>query len=230
MLHLKRDTVIEEYIAFLSNKSFPCIGAKTSLAKGQLKCMAAGHMACPKDDPFILQFLYNFIHAYRNSTELFHSAVVIFKQPAINSEEVFDALLWQRLQALADLDAKNYGYDKRVSSIPTSSFFSFSLKEEALFVIGLHPSSNRLARRFKYPALVFNPHAQFENLRETKRYERMKRIIRKRDMAYSGSVNPMLQDFGNASEVYQYSGRKYDRHWQCPLKLNHEPDKDNSAP
>ena len=229
MFDLERDPIIEDYLAFLNDKAFPCIGAKTSLSKGQLKCMVAPHMACPKDDQYILQFLYNFIQAYRNSTELFHSAAIIFRQPAVANEEMFDALLWQRLQALSDLDAETYGYDERVNPVPTSSFFSFSLKEEALFIIGMHPSSSRLARRFKYPTLVFNPHAQFEKLRETNRYEKMKSTIRKRDIAYSGSVNPMLEDFGESSEVYQYSGRKYDIHWQCPLKLNHESDKDNPA-
>ncbi len=228
-MHLERDTIIEDFLSFLKHKAFPCIGAKASMATAQLKCTVAGHMACPNDDRGILQFLYDFIIAYRGSDGLFHSAAIIFRQPAVDSEEMFDALLWQRLQALSDLDAETYGYDERVNPVPTSSFFSFSLKEEAMFVIGLHPSSSRLARRFKHPALVFNPHAQFEKLKETNRYEKMKSTIRKRDILYSGSVNPMLEDFGKSSEVYQYSGRKYDSHWQCPLKSNHEPDKDNPA-
>ena len=78
--------------------------------------------------------------------------------------------------------------------------------------------SSRLARRFRYPTLVFNPHQQFEELRATAKYDMMKNVVRKRDVAYSGSINPMLQDFGESSEVYQYSGRKYDDTWQCPLK------------
>ena len=52
------------------------------------------------------------------------------------------------------------------------------------------------------------------------RYEKMKTIVRKRDIVYSGSVNPMLTDFGEASEVYQYSGRKYDSDWKCPLNFD----------
>jgi FPC/CPF motif-containing protein YcgG len=57
----------------------------------------------------------------------------------------------------------------------------------------------------------------------------MKDVVRKRDIAYSGSVNPMLTDFGNASEVYQYSGRKYEDTWQCPLKINHTTIEHNST-
>ncbi len=105
---------------------------------------------------------------------------------------------------------------------PSAPEFSFSLKEEAFFIIGLHPASSRPARQFKYPALVFNPHLQFEQLREANKYQSIKYAVRKRDIAYSGSINPMLTDFGEASEVYQYSGRKYDEQWQCPLKIKHE--------
>ena len=145
------------------------------------------------------------------------------------NEELFDELLWKRLQALADLDAANYSYDKRVNNQPSSPSFSFSIREEAFYIIGLNPASSRQSRKFRYPVLAFNPHAQFEKLRETNKYEVMKKVVRKRDITYSGSVNPMLQDFGKRSEVYQYSGRKYDDTWQCPLKINHATIKNNSA-
>ena len=144
-------------------------------------------------------------------------------------DELFDELLWQRLQALANLDSNIYPFDKRVNNSPSSPDFSFSLKEEAFYIIGLHAGSSRESRRFSYPALVFNPHAQFEELRGSGKYEMMKNVVRKRDIAYSGSVNPMLEDFGVASEVYQYSGRKYDNTWQCPLKINHAATEHNSS-
>ncbi|MBA3674464.1 MAG: YqcI/YcgG family protein, partial [Chitinophagaceae bacterium] len=98
------------------------------------------------------------------------------------------------------------------------------------YIIGLHTASSRQARQFKYPTLVFNPHAQFEQLKETAKYDMMKNAVRKRDIAFSGSVNPMLQDFGESSEAYQYSGRKYDESWQCPLKITHAETKHNSSP
>lgn len=217
-------------MSFINNIEFPCIGAKTAITKGQLKCLVADHMACPKDDEDILKFLHDFVLEYRKSERLFHSAAVIFKGPEIIGEEMFEGLMWQRLQALADLDAKSHCFDKRVSSNPRSSHFSFSLGEEAFFIVGLHPTSSRLARQFKYPALVFNPHAQFEKLRESEQYEHMKKVIRERDVVYSGSVNPMLEDFGKSSEVYQYSGRKYDTEWRCPLKINHGTDTNNPTP
>lgn len=210
----------EEYFSFLANKEYPCVAAKAALSKEHIRVFVADHMACPKDDMAIMQFMYSFVDEYRHTDSFFHTAAIIFKGPDVVDEGIFDQLLWQRLQSLANIGAKDYGYDKRVSSNPASKDFSFSIKEEAFYIIGLHPKSNRAARRFKYPALVFNPHAQFDLLRQTNRYEKMKNIVRQRDIVYSGSVNPMLKDFGQSSEVFQYSGRKYEPSWQCPLKIN----------
>jgi len=211
-----------EYFDFLNTKAFPCIGAKTAVAKQQASCHVVDHMACPKDDNNILQFLYCFVDEYRKSDEIFHSAAIIFEEPIALTEDIFDELLWQRLQALSNLDATKYSYDKRVDADPLSGNFSFSLKEEAFFIIGLHPCSSRASRQFSYPTLVFNPHQQFEKLKQTNKYESMKATVRKRDVVYSGSVNPMLNDFGESSEALQYSGRKYDSQWQCPLHVNHK--------
>ena len=229
MTTIETDSIKASYLSFLNNKDFPCIAAKAAMAKQHINCMVADHMACPKDDYNILQFLYDFIDKYRAANEFYYSAVVIFKEPAIIEESLFDQLLWQRLQSLSNLDARQYAYDKRVNADPASPHFSFSLKEEGLYIIGLHPGSSRPARRFAHPAMVFNPHAQFEQLRHEDRYEKMKAVVRKRDTLYAGSVNPMLSDFGEASEVYQYSGRNYDTSWQCPLKINHATTNHHSA-
>jgi uncharacterized protein len=223
------DTIIQAYRDFLGKKSFPCIAAKASLARDQVQCMVAAHMGCPADDERILSFIYGFVEHYRESKKLYHSAAVIFRGPSIDNEHAFDALLWQRLSALALLDKNNYTHDKRVDSDPTSKKFSFSLKEEAFFIIALHPASSRRSRQFYYPTLVFNPHQDFEKLRRKNRYEQMKKIVRKRDLTFSGSINPMLKDYGEASEVYQYSGIKYNADWKCPLQKDHEEHQDNSA-
>ena len=222
-------SIIEEYFNYLGNKTFPCVAARAALRNEHIKCMVALNMACPNDDPAILKFLYDFVNEYRTATTSFHSAAIVFKGPWISSEEMFDALFWKRLQSLSNLDAVNYNYDIRVAADPASGNFSFSIKEEAFFIIGLHPLSSRQSRKFKYPALVFNPHAEFEKLRLANRYEQMKHVVRKRDIAYSGSINPMLKDFGESSEVYQYSGRIYDSEWKCPLKINHANNKNNSS-
>ncbi len=215
------ENIIHDFIAHINEKEFPCIAAKAAIANDQVKCMVAGHMACPQHDTAILHFLYEFVDDFRKQDSLYHSAVILFHQPSELDEKMFEQLLWLRLQSLSDLDAKEYDYDDRVDHDPNSPEFSYSLKEEAFFVIGMHPSSSRKARRFKYPAIIFNPHIQFEELRQNGKYEPMQKAIRNRDSLYSGSVNPMLSDFGESSEAFQYSGRKYNEQWKCPLKINH---------
>jgi FPC/CPF motif-containing protein YcgG len=225
------DLEIEEnYHSFLNNRLFPCIAAKAALARQQIYCMVAGHMGCTRDDLTVLDFLYDFIEKYRLSHELYHSATVIFREPVDLDEDQFDNYLWQRLQSLAHLDAERYAYDSRVNADPVSPFFSYSLKEEALFIIGLHPQSSRLTRRFSYPTLVFNPHQQFQALKQQNHFESMKEVVRKRDMHFSGSINPMLDDFGSSSEVLQYSGRMYPENWTCPLHITHAITNNNSTP
>lgn len=218
----EQNIVAKEYFDFIQNRDFPCVAAKTAFTFNQIKYLVVDHLACPKDDAAILQFLYDFVDSYRNSEKLYHSAAIIFKGPENPTEAQFEEFLWQRLQSVSNLDARKYDYDKRVVADPASPDFSYSLKEEAFFVIGLHPGSSRRARQFKYPTLVFNPHDQFERIRAAERYDSLKQTIRKRDMAYSGSVNPMLEDFGQSSEVYQYSGKAYNEAWKCPFLSQHD--------
>ena len=229
MISTKSAAVVQEFHHFINDELYPCVAARAAMAQENVPCYVAGHMACPHDDAGILQFVYDFIERFRKSKPGFKSAAIIFKSPEDTTPESFDHLLWQRLQALSDLDAQKFRYDPRVNPRPSSSDFSFSLGEEAFFIIGLHPGSTRASRRFKYPAMVFNPHVQFEELRKLNRYEKLKNIVRQRDVRYSGSVNPMLADFGEASEAYQYSGRQYDGNWTCPLKPTHGESNDHSS-
>ena len=225
----QESNIINTYKEFINQKEFPCVAAKAALSRTQVECFVANNICCPADDPSILTFLYSFVNRYRKSAELYHSAAIIFRGPLDISEEMFDQFLWQRLQSISGLDALKYEYDPRVNNDPMSKEFSFSIMGEAFFIIGLHPGSSRPTRQFNYPTLVFNPHAQFEKLRETSKYAHLKNVVRKRDLAFSGSVNPMLDDFGNASEVFQYSGKVYDKNWECPLKIKHGNNNNTAA-
>jgi FPC/CPF motif-containing protein YcgG len=51
---------------------------------------------------------------------------------------------------------------------------------------------------------AFNFHNQFEQLRASGKYDRMQRVIRRRDVALQGDANPVLSRFGEASEARQY--------------------------
>lgn len=212
-------SVIDTFKEMIYDKAFPCAVAKDALKKGNIKIFTAGHLECPVDDEKILEFIYGFTQQFRKREDGFHSAVVLFPLTGPLDEQQFETLLFQRLKALRTLDAKNFAYDKRVSDDPQSANFSFSLMQEAFFIIGLHSGSSRPARRFPIPAMVFNPHVQFEDLREKGLYDKMKNIIRKRDKEFSGSVNPMLTDFGDRSEIFQYSGRTREIDEKCPFDI-----------
>lgn len=218
---IEPESLIREFYQFVNDESFPCVAARAAMARNHVPCFVAGHMACPKDDHSILEFLYTFIKNFRNFEKPLHSAAILFNSPQELTEKEFEGLLWQRLQSLSSMDALKFHYDQRVSADPSSPDFSFSLGGEAFFVIGMHPASPRRARRFRSPALVFNPHVQFEDMRRKNQYEKMKAIVRRRDIAYSGSLNPMLFDFGKTSEARQYSGHQHEKEWTCPLKISH---------
>lgn len=226
---MTEEEIKEALHTHLNNELFPCVAAKAALAKRQLDVFVADHMACPKDDREILSFMYQFTDKYRASDKMFHSAAIVFRQPEVYDESMYARFFWSRLQALADLDAATYAYDQRVSPDPESENFSFSLKEESYFIVGMHPGASRPARKFAYPVLIFNPHAQFEKLRETGQYQKLQNIIRKKDESLSGNINPMLRDFGDASEAWQYTGQQLKKDWKCPLNINHDRPQHNKS-
>ncbi|MEO6818797.1 MAG: guanitoxin biosynthesis heme-dependent pre-guanitoxin N-hydroxylase GntA [Ginsengibacter sp.] len=212
------ETIIDHFYSFIENDSFPCVGAKRALVKKNIHVMLANRFDSSDGDNDILKYAYNFIGKYRENGEGLHSMAIIFKDRSVMDEARFEKLMWRRLQSLRDIDAAEFGYDTRVSADPLSPSFSFSIGEEAFFIVALHPSSSRQGRRFSYPTLVFNPHSQFEKMRENGTYSRMREVNRERDIKLSGSINPMLRDYGEASEIFQYSGARHDAEWKCPFK------------
>jgi hypothetical protein len=211
------DPVAERFRRFVARPRFPCVGAKSALARKQLQFIVARDMTSAWDDLRIYPALFNFAQAYRIRKRLFQSFVVIFRNPRTLNEAEFERYLWERLQSLTDKDAwHGQQHDESVSADPGSPHFSLSFGGEAFFAVGLHPNASRPARRFAHPAVVFNLHDQFEELRRRGLYDGMRSKILERDKLLAGSDNPMLQRFGEASEAKQYSGRLVEGSWCCP--------------
>lgn len=194
-------------LSFIMNKNFPCVMAKAVASKGMLSFNEIPEIETDASVKTVLQKFYKFIDAYRENPDRLSSFILCLNKDY--SFEEFENYFWKFLKLLNDQDKKNYNHDPRVSSDINDGNFSFSVKEEAFFILALHPESPRLSRRFLRPAIVFNPHQQFENLRKAGIFNRIKEIIRKRDFLLQGSSNPMLNDFGDKSEIYQYMGRVY---------------------
>ena len=208
----------EAFREFVKSDAFPCIGAKSAMVRDQLVVAEFGEIDSAADDIELRRSLEDFIDQLEFDSPVVQSFVAIFSGPASMSETEFERALWNRLQSLHNLDVvEGRGWAANAARDPESAHFSMGLLGEAFFVIGLHPNASRPARRFQYPALVFNSHEQFERLREDGRFDKMKQIIRERDKALSGSINPMLADFGNGSEAAQYSGREVGPDWKCPF-------------
>ena len=211
------------FLAFVDDPAFPCVAAKAALSRGTIQVHEFGPLGNRANDAPLLGRIEAFgrlLEETEGDRRTLHSLVAVFDGPADTDERRFEALLWSQLQRLHDLDAgRGRRWADGVSSDPRDPEFSLSLAGHAWFVIGMHPGASRHARRTRMPALVFNPHRQFEALREDGRYHRMQSATRARDTALQGSINPNLADFGEASEARQYSGREVGPEWRCPLRV-----------
>jgi FPC/CPF motif-containing protein YcgG len=211
----------EELLAAIAETGFPCLGAKSAMARGMLRTVVCRSLDSAWDDMRIHDELLAWSSAYRKDPGGLRSLAVVFEGPEDLDEKEFEAAMWQRLQSLADKDVwRGQPYDRSVSPNTEDPHFSLSFGGAAFFVVGLHPRASRPARRLPRPTLVFNLHDQFERLRGDGRYEPMRAKILKRDVALAGTVNPMLVRHGEASEARQYSGRAVGADWQCPF---HDP-------
>jgi FPC/CPF motif-containing protein YcgG len=213
------DSLARDFRAFIDRPEFPCVGAKSALARGTLKIIVARDIRSAWNDVQIHDELLRWAYQYRDDPTGLRSLAVVFGTAVDLSEEAFERCLWERLQSLADKDVwRGQRYDPAVSPEPDDPHFSLSFGGEAFFAVGLHGNASRPARRFPYPTIVFNLHDQFEKLRAEGRYERMRERIIERDVELAGSPNPMLARHGDASEAAQYSGREVAGEWTCPFR------------
>ncbi|NLG58641.1 MAG: YqcI/YcgG family protein [Gammaproteobacteria bacterium] len=216
------DGLAEQFLSFVADPAFPCVGSKAALARDAIETHVFGRMGERANDAPLLDALGRFgarIDAAGEGDSTVRSCVALFTGPCDTDERRFEALLWSQLQRLHDLDVRRgQPWAEGVSRDPDDPSFSLSLGGHAYFVIGLHPGASRLARRFARPVLVFNSHRQFDRLRADGRYAKMQAATRERDLALQGSLNPNLADFGTAPETRQYSGRAVEPGWTCPFR------------
>ncbi|MFD2513299.1 guanitoxin biosynthesis heme-dependent pre-guanitoxin N-hydroxylase GntA [Pontibacter locisalis] len=204
----------------INDTDYPCVGAKAAVNSKQFRVGIYGNMATESTTLQLGEDLKNYIKETIESDSEYMTMIAVFENEDPESEQSFEKKLWSQLQYLHNTDTHALPWDPEVSSNPKDDDFSFSYNGTAFFIVGLHPKASRKARRFGYTALAFNLHRQFEQLREKGVYENMKKVIREREELYDGSVNPMLNDFGEGLEAPQYSGRQVDESWKCPFHKN----------
>lgn len=209
--------VHDKFRVHVLNQDFPCVGAKAAINGNCYRFGFYRQMNQPATTVALAHDLWEYVQEQPRFGTDYATFAAVFSAPVFSDETVWENLLWAQLQSLHELDSRFYEWSESVSSDPENAEFSFSFAETAFFVVGLHPSSSRLSRRFAYPTLVFNAHDQFENLRRKNKFERMKQIVRERDFELQGSLNPNLSNFGEQSEARQYSGRAVETDWKCPF-------------
>lgn len=213
---MNRGSVENEFRAFVEEPAFPCLAGKGLVRQRGYTLGVYGALGSESATAELARDLGSFSETAQLDGPAFAAFVAVFRGRPPATEDLFEKALWTQLQLLHDLDAGN-DWDPSVSSNPEDPRFAFSFAKRAFFVVGLHPGSGRLARRFSRAALVFNPHAQFDRLREEGRFERLKTAIRQRDLALQQEPNPSLADFGARSEAQQYSGKAAESAWKCPF-------------
>lgn len=196
---------------------FPCVGAKAAFNSESYVLKVYGELGVSDSTARLCADLFDFTRSEVRHASVYATFVAVFAEPLGIGEVEFEKLLWQQLRNLHRAEAGQFDWDPSVRSDPADPHFSFSFAGQALYVIGMHANSSREARRFKWPALVFNPHEQFEQLRANGKWKKMQETIRSRDHALQGSINPMLSDFGQQSEARQYSGRAVEEAWSAPF-------------
>jgi hypothetical protein len=205
--------------SMVEHVEYPCLGAKSVFRRDQVTHLVLDDLTAESVSEQILVGLRDFAELVQQE-DGFHSFVVTFRGPLDLDERAFERLLWSLLQRIHDDDDQPWAPE--VSADPRNPHFAFSAGGNAYFLVGLHPAASRIARRAPLPTIVFNPHAQFEQLRESGRFDGMRAAIRRRDRDLQGSVNPMAADHGDASEALQYSGRPHHPDWEPPLVV-HDP-------
>ena len=206
--------IAQQFLDLVRNPGFPCTTARGSAAQDRIGVHMYGDMRGPSVATPPLADLYAFIGDQPAAAPGFRS----FADTTLMDEAGFKSALWTLLQRLHGLDRPTHPWDLSVSADPASPDFSFSLGGRAFFLVGLHPGASRHTRRFAYPAIIFNAHAQFEALRTRGAYGTVRERIRKNDLALQGSINPTLRDHGAASEAMQCSGRQVEDNWACPFR------------
>jgi hypothetical protein len=216
----RAELIHDQLRSLISSQRFSCLGAKAALRAGEYWIGVYDVMGSDATSRSLAHDLQAFSSrdAERDADDRsMRTFIATFASPVCQDERTFETLVWRQLQALHDRDQNDHDWDPAVSADPDDPHFAFSVGGRSYFVVGLHAASSRWARRFAWPTLVFNPHHQFERLREEGTFERFRDQIRDRDRALQHGVNPMVSNFGEQSEARQYSGRRVEDDWRCPF-------------
>lgn len=211
--------VHDAFRALVLDPEFPCIGARSAISQASYRFGMYPEIDTAATTAGLAYDLFDFVREQEDLAGEFSTFIACFDAPKVRDGVEFESLLWGQLKRLHDVDAPVHGWDPSVSQDVDDPRFSFSFGGRAFFIVGLSPAGTRWARTFPWPAMAFNAHFQFERLRATGQFGKVQRVIRDRDRALEGDINPNLADFGEHTEARQYSGREVPADWRPPARF-----------
>lgn len=203
---------------FISQKNYPCIAAIQSILQHEYQIGIYKNFGNGSSSERLAKDLRAFKETQKATESIYLSFFAVFVEEPAMSEETYEDAMWQELSLLSAKEDKGSKWDENFSANPQDKNFCFSFGGDAFFIVGMHPHSSRLARRFPYPTIVFNLYEQFEELHRQGQYHPMIKTNRQRDLRFQGSVNPMVEKHSDVWEAIQFSGRENLPSWQCPFK------------
>lgn len=214
-----REHAQKEFEALIHQPNYPCIAAKAALAKGELEIGIYRGLGTGESAVAFGRDLLKFKDRYFSERAQYLTYAAVFDGVEFEDEEAFEQAMWKELSIIASLpEFSSAPWDPNFSDNPEDKNFCFSLGGHAFFIVGMHPKSSRLSRQFSKPTLVMNLYEQFEALDEETQFYPMVRTNRKKDLAFQGSVNPMVEQHAEMWEAIQFSGKENPKEWKCPFK------------
>lgn len=213
----------DELRGFFNNR-YPCVAGLRAFRRGEYQIGLYGELGDGLAWRTLRNDLQYFVHEQERTQSTFLTFFAVF-DPQKFTEDEFEASMWRELSFLTSIEDRNSDWGNKRTSDPASKSFSMSLFGTEFFVVGLHSASSRVARRFRYPTLVFNLFAQFNELQRLGLYDNLVKTIRNRDRSLQGSANPMAEEHGEKWEAIQFSGKNNSKEWKCPFHHMHQSEK-----
>ncbi|WP_224243173.1 guanitoxin biosynthesis heme-dependent pre-guanitoxin N-hydroxylase GntA [Hyalangium gracile] len=208
----------------LGRKNYPCVPALRSYKLEEfLVGLYPGELGSGASSRALLEDLLYFREQQKQSGSAYMTFWAFFSGQSEFDETAFEERLWREISYVSSHQDPAAGWDVNFSDDPADPRFCPSFGGEAFFIVGMHPNSSRLARRFPFPTVVFNLYDQFEQLSREGRYESTVKTNRARELKFQGSLNPMVEQHGDKWEAIQFSGKDNPAEWKCPFQHGLKP-------
>jgi uncharacterized protein len=190
--------------------TFPCLGAAGAVRRGEYRLRTYPPLGSPASVRACAADLDALLAERPPGKHPVTILAAVFAGPAGLDEQAFEDLMWWLLRGLREWDMRRPACRHLAGRDDADPGFGYGDRD--FFIVGMHPGSSRLARRFPWPTLVFNALTHSELLRKQGRYELMQQRIRARDLRLQGTLNPNLE----RCQAAQFSGRDVGDNWTCP--------------